>query len=114
MSNNESMLVNRRSVLRLAAGGAVGLSGLAGLPVDAFASKITPPVLLWGSSSLGSTGYVIIETLSAMVNKKTKIRSSSMSTSGGGENMALIGEGVIHLGQTTSSDWPAAIKGEKP
>lgn len=114
MSNNESMLINRRSVLRLAAGGAVGLSGLAGLPIDAFASKITPPVLLWGSSSLGSTGYVIIETLSAMVNKKTKIRSSSMSTSGGGENMALIGEGVIHLGQTTSSDWPAAIKGEKP
>ncbi|MEE8505281.1 MAG: hypothetical protein V3S40_03565, partial [Kiloniellales bacterium] len=46
----------------------------------------------WGSASLGSTGYVIITALAAAVNKFTKLRNSSLSTAGGAENMALIGE----------------------
>lgn len=112
--DDTSMPMTRRAALRLAAGGVAGLGGLTLLPNAGLAAKLKPSVLLWGSSSLGSTGYVIIETLAAMVNKKTKLRNSSMSTSGGAENMALIGEGVIHFGQTTSSDWPAATKGEKP
>lgn len=112
--DDTSMPMTRRAALRLAAGGAAGLGGLALLPGASSAATLKPSVLLWGSSSLGSTGYVIIETLAAMVNKKTKLRNSSMSTSGGAENMALIGEGVIHLGQTTSSDWPAATRGDKP
>ncbi len=41
--------------------------------------------LQMGSASLGSTGYVIIETLSAIINKysEPKLRTSSMSTGGG-------------------------------
>ena len=112
--DKDAFKIDRRGALKLAAGGAASLGLAMSLPARAFASKVKPPVLLWGSSSLGLTGYVIIEALSATVNKQTKLRNSSMSTSGGAENMALIGESVIHLGQTTSSDWPAAIKGEKP
>lgn len=111
MIEKDGLMVGRRTALRLAAGGA---AGLVALPPGTLAAQLAPSVLLWGSSSLGSTGYVIIEALASAANKKTKLRNSSMSTSGGAENMALIGEGVIHLGQTTSSDWPAAIKGEKP
>ena len=114
MTDSNDFMIDRRGAMRLAAGGAAGLGLAMSLPGRALAEKIKPGVLLWGSSSLGSTGYVIIEALASTVNKNTKLRNSSMSTSGGAENMALIGEGVIHLGQTTSSDWPAAIKGEKP
>jgi len=73
-----------------------------------------PRILQWGSASLGSTGYVIIEALAATVNKHTKLRNSSMSTAGGAENMALIGEGLLDFGQSTSADWPPALKGEAP
>ncbi|HUF85862.1 MAG TPA: TAXI family TRAP transporter solute-binding subunit, partial [Thermohalobaculum sp.] len=64
-----------------------------------------------GSASLGATGYVIIETLSAIVNKHSdpKLRTSSMSTGGGAENMALLGEGLLDFGQTTSADWHPAM-----
>lgn len=67
--------------------------------------------ILFGSASLGSTGYVIIETLSAIVNKHSELRTSSMSTSGGSENLQLIGEGMIDFGQSSSPDWPAATAG---
>lgn len=105
--------VSRRTVLRSTAaiplfGASAGLIGLGRT------ARAQPAILQWGSSSIGSTGYVIIEALASTVNRHSDLRNSSMATSGGAENMALIGEGLIHFGQTTSSDWPPAIAGEAP
>ena len=68
-------------------------------------------ILQWGSASLGSTGYVIITVLAATVNKFSKLRNSALSTAGGAENMALLGEGIIDFGQSTSTDWQPAVDG---
>ncbi|MCG8548556.1 MAG: TAXI family TRAP transporter solute-binding subunit [Alphaproteobacteria bacterium] len=103
---------SRRRVLQGGAAVAVA-GGLGALPLgSASASRI----LQMGSASLGSTGYVIVETISAIVNRysKPKLRTSSMSTGGGAENMALIGEGLIQFGQTTSADWHPAMNGLPP
>ncbi|MDA0991088.1 MAG: TAXI family TRAP transporter solute-binding subunit [Verrucomicrobia bacterium] len=93
---------------RLALGGAVLTA--AGPFSDALAAQ---KIYQWGSASLGSTGYVIITALAAAVNKfsEPKLRNSSLSTAGGAENMALIGEGVLDFAQTTSTDWLPATKG---
>jgi uncharacterized protein len=89
-----------------------GAAVLATAPFVAQAQEQKP--LVWGSASLGSTGYVIIEGLATTVSKHSKWRGSSQSTQGGAENMALIGQGALDLGQTTSTDWQAALKGESP
>lgn len=101
--------LKRRSLLLSGATAlaAAALGETAG-PTPAHAARI----LQWGSASLGSTGYVIITTLAATVSKFTKLRCSSLSTSGGAENMALIGNGTLDLAQTTSSDWQDAVAGK--
>ena len=106
--------ISRREVL-VGGSAAIGAGALSMLPLsDALAAR--KRILQLGSASLGSTGYVIVETLSAIINKysKPKIRTSSMSTGGGAENMALLGEGFIDFGQTTSADWHPALNGLKP
>lgn len=101
--------LSRRDALRLgAAGAAAGSLGLHTTSVFAQQS------LQWGSSSQGSTGYVIIEGLANTVNRNTDIENASMSTSGGTENMQLFHEGVIQIGQTTSTDWQPAFEGNDP
>ena len=51
-----------------------------------------PKVIRWGSASTGSAGYVIITAFSDIISKYvTDFRSSSMSTSGGAENIRLMG-----------------------
>ncbi len=105
--------ISRRQVLA-AAGAVIGAGAFSSIPfADALAAN---RILQLGSASLGSTGYVIVETLSAIINKysQPKLRTSSMSTGGGAENMALIGEGFIDFGQTTSADWHPALNGLKP
>jgi TRAP transporter TAXI family solute receptor len=91
------------------------LGGAAALAAVGALGKIDPAlaakIYQWGSSSLGSTGYVIVSVLAATVTKFTKLRNSSLSTSGASENMLLLGEGVIDLGQTTSADWKPATEG---
>jgi TRAP transporter TAXI family solute receptor len=69
------------------------------------------PVLQWASSSLGSTGYVIVSVLAATANKFTDTRNASMSTSGASENMLLINDGIVDFGQTSSADYPPAYAG---
>jgi TRAP transporter TAXI family solute receptor len=105
------MLTRRQA---LTAGGALFGSACLGLP--AWRAAQAAEILQMGSASLGSTGYVIVETLSAIVNKHSepKLRTSSMSTGGGAENMALIGQGLIDFGQTTSADWHPAMNGLPP
>ncbi len=99
-------LFDRRSALGL---GAAALATLRPLPVWAQSRNFQ-----WGSSSLGSTGYVIMEGLANTVNRHTDMRHASMATSGGTENMQLFHEGVIQFGQTTSTDWLPARDGMEP
>lgn len=93
-------------------------TGLAGAGVLMFPGLLQAAVpsreLKWGSASLGSTGYIIIEALAQAVQRHSEMPSSTLSTSGGAENMALIGRGDIDFGQTTSTDWPVATQGKKP
>lgn len=104
-----SVEVSRRGVMA----GAAGLAAAASM-MGVSSSVLAQQVNRWGSSSIGSTGYVIIEALASTVNKHSKTRNSSMATSGGAENMALIGEGQLEFCQTTSTDWQPAVNGEPP
>lgn len=70
--------------------------------------------LRWGSATLGSTGYVIIETFTHIVNKYTDTKNSALATSGTTENIVLLNEGLLDLGQSASVDWGPAIKGQEP
>ncbi len=106
----ENGLSTRRDILRGAAGAAAGGAALSALGPMAEVLA-APKIYQWGSAALGSTGYVIITALAAAVNKFSKLRNSSLSTAGGAENMALIGEGVLDFAQTTSTDWLPATSG---
>jgi hypothetical protein len=100
----------RRSVIQglgATAGAGVLMPWLGGLSA-AQASKIYQ----WGSSSLGSTGYQIITVLAAAASRHSGARHASLSTAGGAENMALLGEKIIDFGQTTTTDWYPAINGK--
>ena len=91
-----------------AVGGAAALSPIFGNLSPAQAAKIYQ----WGSSSLGSTGYQIITVLAAAASKYSDGRHASLSTAGGAENMALLGEKIIDFGQSTTTDWYPAINGK--
>ena len=109
MTDDRGRKTSRREVLQGAAKLTAGGAALAafGPASPASAAKI----LQWGSASLGSTGYQIITVLAAAVTKHSDLRCSSLSTAGGAENMALIGEGIIDFGQSTTTDWLPATKG---
>ena len=70
--------------------------------------------LRWGSASLGSTGYIIIEALAQAVQRNSEMRCTTLATSGGAENMVMAERGEIDFGQTTSTDWPPATQGQRP
>lgn len=114
MNSNRNQLqlppLSRRQALGL------GLAGLAAGSTAAFptTSVRAQQSLQWGSSSIGSTGYVIMEGLANTVNRHSDLQNASMATSGGTENMQLFHEGVIQLGQTTSTDWKPAAEGLDP
>ena len=59
----------------------------AGSAVFRSSSVLAQQNLQWGSSSIGSTGYVIMEGLANTVNRHTDLQNASMATSGGTENM---------------------------
>lgn len=101
--------IDRRGLLK--AGGALGVMSFAGVPQFAWAQD---RIYRWGSSSLGSSGYVIMEALSQVVKKETGLNSSSLATAGTTENMALIGAGELEFGHSTTVDWTAATSGQKP
>ena len=111
MNRNRGKILDlsRRDAVRLAIAG-----GLAGTTMFRTSSVLAQRALQWGSSSLGSTGYVIMEGLAATVNRHTDLSNASMATSGGTENMQLFHEGVIQFGQTTATDWLPASQGLDP
>lgn len=74
-----------------------------------------PSVIRWGSASSGSAGYIIITAFSDTISSYvTDFKSSSMSTSGGTENMHLLADKEIDFAQTTSSDLIKASEGIAP
>jgi TRAP transporter TAXI family solute receptor len=98
----------RRNLVKvMLAAGTGALAGCSGPSIPANLYR-------WGSSSLGSSGYVIIEAFSQLVNRHTNIRNASLATAGTSENMFLIGEGKLDLGHSTSVDWMPALAGRKP
>jgi len=101
--------LSRRQLLA-ATGGLMAGTSLGGF--QPLAAQRAP--LRWGSASIGSTGYVIIEALASTVGRLTDLKGSSVATSGAVENMALIGRKEIDLAQTTSLEWPLAYKAEGP
>ena len=101
--------VSRRQLLAATSGLVIGTSLGGFRPVLAQSAP-----LRWGSASLGSTGYVIIEALASTVARKSDLKGSAVSTSGAVENMALIGRNEIDLAQTTSLEWQSASRGEAP
>jgi uncharacterized protein len=101
--------LTRRQALAAASGIMIG-SSLGGFrPARAQAAP-----LRWGSASLGSTGYVIIEALASTVSRLSDVKGSSVATGGAVENMALIGRKEIDLGQTSSLEWPIAYAAGAP
>src|SRR5665648_285823 len=75
---------------------------------------LKPNVIVWGSASLGSRGYVCIEAFSSTLNKLTDLKNSSISTGGGAENLALIDQGEIQIGQGMRLDLYNAYHGIEP
>lgn len=75
---------------------------------------LKPKVIVWGSASLGSRGYVCMEAFASTLNKLTDLKNSSISTAGGAENLALIDQGEIHLGQGMRLDLYNAYHGMPP
>ena len=74
-----------------------------------------PASYVWGSASLGSNGYVIIEAFVSTVNKAgVDFKNSSVATGGGAENMALLDSNEIQFGQAMSSDMSSAKYGLEP
>jgi TRAP transporter TAXI family solute receptor len=100
----------RRFLLKAGVTGA----GIAMFPGILSASTGSTRELRWGSASLGSTGYIIIEALAQAVQRNSDMRSTTLATSGGAENMVMLSRGEIEFGQTTSTDWPPATQGESP
>lgn len=68
----------------------------------------------WGSSSLGSSGYVIMEAFAQTVNRYTRYRNTSLATAGTAENLFLIGRGDLEFAHSTSVDWAIALAGQRP
>jgi uncharacterized protein len=100
--------LTRREALAAVSGLVIGSS------FGGFRPLLAQAPLRWGSASLGSTGYVIIEALASTVSRLSDVKGSSVATSGAVENMALIGRKEIDLGQTSSLEWPIAYAGGAP
>lgn len=100
--------IDRRKFLTCAS--ALGLTA-AMAPLPAMAQQRR---LRWGSSSLGSSGYVILEALANVSNKYTDIRSAVQATAGTTENFVLMGRDELDMAHTTSLDWVAAKAGDAP
>lgn len=79
--------------------------------------KQTASSYVWGSASLGSNGYVIIEAFVSTINKNKEpvgFQNSSVATGGGAENMQLLDDNEIQFGQGMSSDMANAKNGLEP
>lgn len=100
-------VTNRRDFLKTATAAGV----MIGVGAPAMAQNRG---LRWGSSSLGSSGYVILEAMSNVTNAHSDLKNSVQATAGTTENFALMGSGDLDIAHTTSIDWVSAARGDKP
>ena len=98
---------DRRDLLK----GAAALGLTAAIPAASFAQARS---LRWGSSSLGSSGYTILEALANVTNKYTDLRNAVQATAGTTENFVLMHRDELDIAHTTSLDWVNAKAGNKP
>ncbi|MYF89821.1 MAG: TAXI family TRAP transporter solute-binding subunit [Boseongicola sp. SB0676_bin_33] len=98
---------NRRRMLKATA--ALVLAATA-VPSVALAARS----LRWGSSSLGSSGYTILEALSNVTSKYTDLKGAVQATAGTTENFVLMHRDELDIAHTTSLDWVNAKAGAKP
>lgn len=71
-------------------------------------------VYRWGSASLGSSGYVIMEAFAQTVNRHTELVNASLATMGAAENLALVESGELEFAHATSVDMVVAAAGLTP
>jgi len=67
-----------------------------------------------GTGSIGGTDNVSIEAMSAVVNRHTQLRTSTVTTTGAIEIIHLIQTGELEAGYTGSINLVQAIRGEAP
>src|SRR3546814_19453679 len=93
MTSNRNRLqlppLSRREALRLGLAG-LAAGGVAGFPTT---SVLAQQNLQWGSSSIGSTGYVIMDGLAKPVQRHSDLQHASMATTGGTENLQPFPDG---------------------
>lgn len=71
-------------------------------------------ILNFGTGSVGGTDNVVLESISAVVNSKTDLRTSTVTTSGGAEIIYLIESGDVQGGYTGTIDMVNALNGAAP
>src|SRR3546814_2238055 len=101
MTSNRNRLqlppLSRREALRFGLAG-LAAGGAAGFPTT---SVLAQQSLQWGSFSIGSTGYVIMEGLAKTVNRHSDLQNASIANSGGSENMQIFHDGDIQDRKST-------------
>lgn len=88
----------------------------AGEPVQAqeAAGEKSGGIINMGTGSVGGTDNVVIEAISSVVNAKTPLKTSTVTTSGGAEIIYLMEEGSVQGGYTGTIDLVNAIRGTAP
>ena len=71
-------------------------------------------ILSFGTGSVGGTDNVVLEVLSSVVNSKTDLRTSTVTTSGGAEIIYLIESGDVQGGYSGTIDLVNAMNGAAP
>lgn len=71
-------------------------------------------ILNMGTGSVGGTDNTVIEAISSVVNQKTSLRTSTVTTSGGAEIIYLIEDGSVQGGYTGTIDLVNALNGAAP
>lgn len=71
-------------------------------------------LISFGTGSVGGTDNVVIEAMSSVVNSKSQIKTSTVTTSGGAEIISLISAGELQGGFSGTIDMVNAINGVEP
>ncbi len=71
-------------------------------------------IINMGTGSVGGTDNVVVEAISSVVNSKTDLRTSTVTTSGGAEIIYLLKDGSVQGGYTGTIDLVNAIHGIAP
>ena len=84
------------------------------LAFSAMSGALASGILSFGTGSVGGTDNVVLEALSSVVNSKTDLRTSTVTTSGGAEIIYLIESGDVQAGYSGTIDLVNAMNGAAP